>query len=98
MKYGPRGPDSCPKKRTAARAVKATRSRMVLQSAVDKHGPGATIEIALERLRHASRRKRAPAPRAYFGSEPSTPSTYQFRRCNSGSVSVLPAGILTAPV
>lgn len=38
----------------------------------------------------------AKAGSDYFGSEPSTPSTYQFRRCSSGSASVLPAGTFTA--
>ena len=33
----------------------------------------------------------------HFGKSPSTPATYQFRRCSSGSVSVLPAGTFTAP-
>lgn len=35
--------------------------------------------------------------RIYFGSAPSTPSTYQLIRCRSASPSVLPAGTFTAP-
>jgi hypothetical protein len=88
-------------KKAASTRTQPQKQRLLNRRLVDS-SRGAAPAILHRRRTGAPRWQSFLAPTAnvhgaYFGKLPSTPSTYQFSRCSSGSVSVLPAGTFTSP-